>query len=185
MLFFTYNAWAGNFYHELTSKNQAYQADTQTRMELLSIFEMCGSPNNINEACILNNLQDNSVKITNPALAQQIINDYHAILVLNTHKPECVNRELLATNHALAHCYLSMNFYILSEMDREVTQTGLHQCLNRRLGAMASRNNVIAQYRLHKLPIYSKGSSDDDSWHPTTRYKHDKRVYGYLSECYD
>lgn len=179
------NAWGGNYYGELLARSQAYQADTNTRMELLSIFETCGSPDAIEVNCVLGNLQNTSVKITDPALAQQIVADYQSMLAFDMQNAECISNDLMASNYAIGYCYLAMNFYILSEMDREVTSKGLHQCLNAQLGTMAFEGNLVAQYRLFQLSGQSNRKSDADMWKQAIKYNKPKRVYDFLVNCYD
>lgn len=181
---FCSTVWSADFYLNALSETQGYNTDPTTRSQLLSIFEMCGSPNDIDDGCIIAALQDTTVKINDPKLASSILNGYQAIRVSNMQKSECVNDALATSNEALGKCYFAMQFHIFDQMDPETTKAGFTDCLMRELGISAFQGNIVAQYRLMQIASLSGRAADAAMWKESVQNNADTDLYQFLVNCY-
>lgn len=184
-LMLSVNANAADFYNAVASSIKTYDANEDTRTELLSILDQCGgSPDTMEADCALYGLQDNTIKKNNPEIAQQIIESYRAIMTADMQKAECINDELMAANYALGSCVLALNFFVLDSKEPESVHDEIYRCLIIQLGLFAYNGNPIAQYRLQKLANQAKKPKEASAWKKMLENTTTEKELQFIKSCY-
>lgn len=179
------NLVAADFFDSMMRQSNLYQVDHKTRIELMSLLETCGSPNNIDPGCAINQLQETRVKITDPSFAKGIVDGYKKVISIDTRRSECVNNQLADANYVLGNCFLDMNYYILSELDPEYTKSQTVKCLLTQLGTIAQGGNYVAAIRLDMLGGYMAGQQNSKLWRDSMKQNLTEEEFNFLSDCYN
>lgn len=156
-----------------------------SRWEIMSILETCGTPEQTSANCIVNQLNNTNLKISEPNIATQMIADYNDILMLDTQNERCMNNQLAEANYAIGNCYFVMNFYILEKFDQEYTKQRLIQCLMSELGGIAQRGNNVALVRMDKVSRQLAGSYASGLWFDSLKNKLSEEEFNLMIGCYN
>ncbi len=171
-------------FQRYSSSMPAYSADELSRTTLLGILGSCGNTSNLDDNCVVQNLERVATEENNSE-AKSLLADYEAALHEGRgDQPECQTEDHMQVNRIIGHCVLLLNYYALDTNDKEAAIAQFGTCLQGGMIGLAYQGNLAAQLVLSDI-FNEKGLSDQASlWRNSAKTRKNTEDYQLMVRCY-
>lgn len=165
------------------TENLPIQLDTKERAALLTAFQFCGSLANIDDQCVISQLE--SLQNEGQERAKIIVRQFKETQSLGkADKPECQLETHRKSNRVVGHCMLVMNYFAIENQDADQAVRDYEECLTSSMLALTYQGNIVAQYFL--IQLYNQQNLGDTGrvWTRALKMRQETDEYKQLIECY-
>lgn len=164
---------------------QSHRADESARTTLLGIIGSCGGATNMDDNCVVQNLERVSTEENNHD-AYIMLRDYEQATNEGHYddQPECQNENHRQVNRTIGHCTLLLNYYALETNDIDSSRLHYEMCLQGGMLGLAYQGNLAAQYALSLIFAEKDLSEHADLWRNAIKARKNTEAYKLLMKCY-
>lgn len=159
--------------------------DAGARSTVLGIADACGTPNNVDDDCVIRGLE-RVVNEESNLIAAAILSEY-ARAIDEGHfstQPECHVETHLQANRILAHCTLLLNYAALKEQSPDAAAAQFNMCLQGGLQGLVYQGNIVSQYMLGQFYSQKGISAPAEVWRRALSLRKNTDEYALLAKCY-
>lgn len=171
-------------FQKYTQTIRKMDLDETERDTLLSIMNACGQAKNLDDDCVIQELDRVATEESNEH-AKRILQAYDAAVHEgNSMDLECQTDNHTQVNRTLGHCILLLNLYAIEEKQIDNALQQYEVCLQGGMLGLAYQGNLVAQFVLSQLFAEREMSDPATLWKNSLKHHKDTDEYKLLEKCY-